>query len=162
MVLPCASSPTDKPERMASAVRGPTPLIFTSSRKVARSPADGYLLVFLSTAHAVNAAAPAIMAVEAARDALTGVDRSAVGSVSLASTTLPFADRLNSGIVKEALNLPDNVAASDAAGSQRAGLASLTQALQAAPQRAAPHLCLAADMRQIGRASCRERVSSPV
>jgi len=93
------------------------------------------------------------MAVEAGRDALRGFDRSAIGSLSLASTTLPFADRLNSGIVKEALNLPDAVAASDAAGSQRAGLASLVQALQAAPQKSAPHLCLAADMRRTRVAS---------
>jgi hydroxymethylglutaryl-CoA synthase len=42
------------------------------------------------------------MAVEAGRDALTGIDRSSIGSLSLASTTLPYADRLNSGIVKEA------------------------------------------------------------
>ena len=46
------------------------------------------------------------MAVEAARDTLVGIDRAQVGSLSLASTTLPFVDRLNSGIVKEALNCP--------------------------------------------------------
>src|ERR1700740_138172 len=65
------------------------------------------------------------MAVEAARDALIGVDRSQVGSLSLASTTLPYADRLNSGIVKEALSLPDAVASLDATGSQRAATSSL-------------------------------------
>jgi hydroxymethylglutaryl-CoA synthase len=93
------------------------------------------------------------MAVEAARDALTGVDRATIGSVSLASTTLPFADRLNSGIVKEALFLSDAVAALDVTGSQRAGLSSLRQALEAAAGRQAPHLCLAADMRITSPAS---------
>jgi hydroxymethylglutaryl-CoA synthase len=93
------------------------------------------------------------MAVEAGRDALTGFARAEVGSLSLASTTLPFADRMNSGVVKEALNLSDNVAAVDFTGSQRAGISSLTQALQAAPQRAAPHLCLAAEMRKTRVAS---------
>ena len=69
------------------------------------------------------------MAVEAARDTLTGVDRAAVGSLSLASTSLPYVDRLNSGVVKEALNLPDAVAALDVTGSQRAGTSALIQAL---------------------------------
>jgi hydroxymethylglutaryl-CoA synthase len=88
------------------------------------------------------------MAVEAARDALTGVDRATVGSLSLASTTLPYVDRLNSGIVKEALTLPDAVAALDVTGSQRAGVSSLRQGLEAASGRQAPHLCIAADMRK--------------
>jgi len=41
------------------------------------------------------------MAVEAARDCLTGLDRAEVQGLTLASTTLPFADRLNAGIVKK-------------------------------------------------------------
>jgi 3-hydroxy-3-methylglutaryl CoA synthase len=87
------------------------------------------------------------MAVEAGRDALTGIDRTSVGSLSVASTTLPFADRLNAGIVKEALNLPDAVAAFDVTGSQKAGISALRAALEAASGRKAPHLCLASEMR---------------
>jgi 3-hydroxy-3-methylglutaryl CoA synthase len=93
------------------------------------------------------------MAVEAARDALVGVDRATLGSLSLASTTLPYVDRLNSGVVKEALNLPDAVAAMDATGSQRAGVSSLLQALRAASSQAAPHLCIASEMRKARPAS---------
>lgn len=85
------------------------------------------------------------MAVEAARDALSGVDRDNVSAVTLASTTLPFADRLNAGVVKEALNLPDAVAALDSAGSQRAATSALIQALQGAG--ASPHLCVASERR---------------
>jgi 3-hydroxy-3-methylglutaryl CoA synthase len=87
------------------------------------------------------------MAVEAGRDALTGIDRATVGSLSVASTTLPFADRLNAGIVKEALNLPDAVAAFDVTGSQKAGVSALRAALEAASGRKAPHLCVASEMR---------------
>jgi len=87
------------------------------------------------------------MAVEAGRDALTGIDRATVGSLSVASTTLPFADRLNAGIVKEALNLPDAVAAFDVTGSQKAGVSALRAALEAAYGRKAPHLCVASEMR---------------
>lgn len=69
------------------------------------------------------------MAVEAARDTLDGIDRAQVDRVVIASTTLPFADRQNAGIVKEALNLPDAVGAMDVAGSQRAATSALIAAL---------------------------------
>ena len=69
------------------------------------------------------------MAVEAARDCLTGIDRASVAAVTLASTTLPFADRLNAGVVKEALALSDTIVAGDTTGSQRAGTTGLIQAL---------------------------------
>jgi len=45
------------------------------------------------------------MAVTAAYDCMNGKDRKALDGVSLASTTLPFADRLNAGIVATALNM---------------------------------------------------------
>ena len=70
------------------------------------------------------------MAVEAARDALTGQDRSAISGVVLASTTLPFAVRQNAGIAKEALNLSDHVSTIDVGGSARVGVTSLVQAMQ--------------------------------
>ena len=44
------------------------------------------------------------MAVEAARDCLAGQDRGRVGALYLASTSPPFADRQNAGIVAGALN----------------------------------------------------------
>lgn len=84
------------------------------------------------------------LAVEAARDCLSEFDRTSVSSLTLASTTLPFADRLNAGVVKEALVLPDQVAAVDLTGSQRAGTSALIQALQA-PSR---HLVLASELRR--------------
>ena len=42
------------------------------------------------------------MAVEAARDALGGTGRDGIQGVYLASTSLPFQDRQNAGIVVEA------------------------------------------------------------
>ena len=89
------------------------------------------------------------MAVEAARDALPGPgSRLDVGQVTLASTTLPFADRSNAGVLATALGLPDGVHAQDAAGSQRAGTSALARALEAcrAPG-ATPALVVAADRR---------------
>ncbi|MEM7250707.1 MAG: 3-oxoacyl-[acyl-carrier-protein] synthase III C-terminal domain-containing protein [Pseudomonadota bacterium] len=69
------------------------------------------------------------MAVEAARDALGQIDRTSVDAVHLASTTLPFADRQNAGIVAEALNLREDLATLDVTSSLRAGTTGLLNAL---------------------------------
>ena len=54
------------------------------------------------------------MSVEAARRLLGPEDdRSHVDNVFLASTTLPFADRLNSGIVRAALTLEESTQCTD-------------------------------------------------
>jgi len=72
------------------------------------------------------------MAVEAARDALgPDDDRSHIDALYFASTTAPFADRLNAGIVSAALTLEKSISASDVTGSQRCGLTALSQALSA-------------------------------
>lgn len=99
------------------------------------------------------------MAVEAARDALTGIDRETVGSVSLASTTLPFIDRSNAGIVKEALTLSDEIGAFDLTGSQRAATSALIHALAAVRGGARPQLAIASDMRLARPASEAEMVN---
>jgi 3-hydroxy-3-methylglutaryl CoA synthase len=69
------------------------------------------------------------MAVEAARDALTGRDRASVAALRVASTTFPFVDRLHSGIVAEALSLDEGVSTIDLAATQRAGTSALIEAL---------------------------------
>lgn len=61
------------------------------------------------------------MAVEAARDALGPLDRSQIGGLVFASTSPPFADRLNAGIVAGGLNLDSDLVALDVGGSLRAG-----------------------------------------
>ena len=91
---------------------------------------------------------PVTMGVEAARDALEGVDRSLIGSLGLASTTLPFADRLNAGIVKEALNLADEVRAADFGGGQRAGTSMLIEMLNSSGHERQHRLCIGAEMRK--------------
>lgn len=95
---------------------------------------------------------PVTMAVEAGRYCMDGFDRKAIASLSLASTTLPFADRSNAGIVKEALNLSDNVSSHDRTGSLRAATGLLMQSLQGDNM----DLCLAADRRKSKVASIEE------
>ncbi|AFK55921.1 hypothetical protein TMO_a0518 (plasmid) [Tistrella mobilis KA081020-065] len=69
------------------------------------------------------------MAVEAARDALGhGESRAAVTSLTLASTTLPYADFSNAGLVAAALDLDPSVRSDDRTGSQRAATTALIDA----------------------------------
>jgi 3-hydroxy-3-methylglutaryl CoA synthase len=99
------------------------------------------------------------MALEAARDCLADVDRARVGRLVLASTTLPFADRQNAGIVKEALNLTDEVGSQDVTGSQRAGTSALLNALMVARSEPGEVLCVAAEHRRSKPASEAELVN---
>jgi hydroxymethylglutaryl-CoA synthase len=85
------------------------------------------------------------MAVEAARDALGTRDRTSVDAVALASTTLPFADRSNAGLLAAALSLAPGVRTKDQTGSQRAGTSALIEALRGPLGR--PALVAAAERR---------------
>jgi 3-hydroxy-3-methylglutaryl CoA synthase len=98
------------------------------------------------------------MAVEAARDCMTGLDRDGIDAVSLASTTVPNADRQNAGIVKEALNLADGTGSFDFSGGLRAGTSALIQALKAASG-GQTTLCLSAEKRKF-RAGSEGELSS--
>ncbi|MCP4666344.1 MAG: hydroxymethylglutaryl-CoA synthase family protein, partial [Deltaproteobacteria bacterium] len=71
------------------------------------------------------------MAVAAAQDCLIGKDKQSVDGAFLCSTTLPFDDRLNAGILKTALNLRDNLNAADFTSSLRAGTTALIEAFSA-------------------------------
>ena len=70
------------------------------------------------------------MAVEASRDCLKEMDKSAIDAHYLCSTTLPFADRLCAGVSKTALNLRDDIIAQDFTSSQRCGTSALITALE--------------------------------
>lgn len=70
------------------------------------------------------------MAVEAGRSVLGRFAVGQVDNLTLASTTLPYADRLNASVVGAVLGLKTNVSAADAAGSLRAGSTALLRALR--------------------------------
>lgn len=98
------------------------------------------------------------MAVEAGRDCLAEAARPAIRKLILASTSLPYADRQNAGIVKEALNLSDAVGALDVTGSQRAGTSALIAALESAAAGGGEALCIASERRRTKAASEAELV----
>ena len=83
------------------------------------------------------------MAVEASRDCLTDIDRASIGKVLLASTTLPFADRQNAGVIKEALNLSNLTSVMDITGSQKAATSALITACETAGEQQV--LCVASE-----------------
>ncbi len=69
------------------------------------------------------------MAVEAGRSCLASQDPADVLAVELASTSLPFADRSNAGVVREALDLSATADVEDKSGSLRAASTALLRAL---------------------------------
>ena len=85
------------------------------------------------------------MAVEAGRRCMEGEARSVPAALTLASTTLPFADRSNATLVSEALDLPDDIRTSDRSGSLRAGTTALAEIASRDAQ--APTLIIASDTR---------------
>jgi len=95
------------------------------------------------------------MGVEAARDCLGNRDRTALSRLVLASSSLPFDDRLNAGVVANALMLPSSLRALDFTGSQRAGSSALMEALEGTATQG-PTLVVAADARKAKAASSQE------
>jgi 3-hydroxy-3-methylglutaryl CoA synthase len=101
------------------------------------------------------------MAYEAGRDCLPALDpatdRAHVDGVYFASTTLPYADRQNAGIVAAALGLGEGIASVDLSSSQRAGTSALIAALDAvAADRLNAPLMVASDRRKTRAASSQE------
>jgi 3-hydroxy-3-methylglutaryl CoA synthase len=105
------------------------------------------------------------MAVAAARDCLagaaagrsTGATAAGLSGIFLASTSLPFADRQNAGIVANALMLPDSVLSLDLTASQKAGTSGLVAALDVVRARGNGGLLfVAADQRHTKPASAHE------
>lgn len=76
------------------------------------------------------------MAVEAARlarDELAELgDATSITQLSLASTSMPFADRSNAGLMSEALNLGPEIAVQDLTGSRKSAVSELIQLQYAA------------------------------
>src|SRR6202012_5181232 len=76
---------------------------------------------------------PIPMALEAGRDCIPATDpikdRAFVDAIYFASTTMPFSDRQNAGIVAQALNLQQAISSADITSSQRAGTSALIAAL---------------------------------
>src|SRR5215469_4078667 len=93
------------------------------------------------------------MAVEAARDALADRPREGFKGLYLATTSAPFEDRQNAGIIAEALRMGAGLNTMDVGASQRAGTTGFIAALDAVAARGGPVLFIAAEKRRAPAAS---------
>jgi 3-hydroxy-3-methylglutaryl CoA synthase len=101
------------------------------------------------------------MSVEAARDCIPAQDpikdRAFVDGLYFASTTMPFSDRQNAGIVAGALSLGSGITSFDISSSQRAGTSALLAALDGvASGRVKAPLVVAGEKRKARAASSQE------
>ena len=97
------------------------------------------------------------MAVEAARMVGRALPDAAIDALTLASTTFPWADRLNAGVAAAAIGLAPSARVRDVTSSVRAALGELAAAL-AVPTGAGAHLVVAAERRIARPASAQELV----
>ncbi len=88
------------------------------------------------------------MAVAASRDCLTGQDKQNLDAVYLASTTLPFADRQNAGIISAALNLKEEITTADYTASQKIATTALVSALESVQSKAKKNIMVTATDRR--------------
>src|SRR5690242_14900982 len=95
------------------------------------------------------------MAVEASRDCLTSHKPEDIRNIYFASTTHPFKDRQNAGVIGTALSIEQNLSASDIAGSLKAGTQALVAGLNSSKNGGAS-LVAAADKRMARVASSNE------
>ena len=88
------------------------------------------------------------MAAAAAINSVEGMDRDLVDGLYLGSTTLPYQERQNAGLVAAALDLPETVQTADITGTMRAGTGAVLAALSAVQSGAAKNaIACAADIR---------------
>lgn len=99
------------------------------------------------------------MAVEVARALLKSTTGESPTEVTLASTTLPFADRINAGLVASALGLADSTVVRDVTSSARAACTELLAALKQASPDGQARLLLASEKRVMRPASTQEMIS---
>jgi len=98
------------------------------------------------------------MAVAAGIEALGEIDRSKVGGVYLASTSMPYKERLNAGIVTAALGLDDQVRAADFSGGLKAGTTALLAALEGVEANGADNIMVCAADCRLGRPASAEEM----
>lgn len=92
---------------------------------------------------------------EAARLCLTGTDRK-VGNLYLASTSAPFDDRSNVGVIATALQLGEGLSTLETAGSQKVGTSTLMTALRGVENSVRRALVVASDVRRTKTATPHE------
>jgi len=89
----------------------------------------------------------------AAIDCLTGFDRLRAEGLYFASTTMPYKERLNAGIIATALNLPDTIRTADYCNGLRSGTTALISALETVEAGKAERMLVCAADCRLGKTS---------
>jgi len=92
------------------------------------------------------------MAVAAGMDCMNGFDRRTLGGVYFASTTMPYQERQNAGIIAGALGMEDNVRSADFAGSLKSGTAALLAGIEAVVSKGVNNLMVCSSDCRLGKA----------
>ncbi len=92
------------------------------------------------------------MAVSAGIDCVNGFERSDLQGVYFASTTLPYRERQNAGIISGALAMPDSVRTADFTGSLKAGTTALISGLEAVAAKGMDNLLVCCADSRLGKA----------
>jgi len=98
------------------------------------------------------------MAVAAGLESLKGADRSKIEGLYLASTTMPYKERLNAGIVTAALGLNDWVRAADFSGGLKSGTTALVSALESVKAGGGNRIVVCAADCRLGRPASAEEM----
>lgn len=91
------------------------------------------------------------LAVEAGMDCLKGFPREKVDALYFATTTAPYKERQNAGIVAAALDLRENLRTADFTDSLKAGTAALLSAAEAVRAQGAAQVLVAAADTRLGK-----------
>lgn len=91
------------------------------------------------------------MAVAAGIDCLRGQDRNDVDGIYFASTTMPFKERQNAGIVSSALSLGDQIRTADFSGGLKCSTAALLAALEAVEAKSVKNMIACAAECRLGK-----------
>ncbi|VUT24104.1 MAG: Hydroxymethylglutaryl-CoA synthase [Candidatus Methanolliviera sp. GoM_oil] len=92
------------------------------------------------------------MAVAAGIDCLNGIDRNEIDGLYFATTTPPYIERQNAGIIATALDLRPDIQTADFAGSTKAGTAALLSAYNAVKAGSAKNLMICISDSRLGKA----------
>jgi 3-hydroxy-3-methylglutaryl CoA synthase len=98
------------------------------------------------------------MAVAAGIDALKGIKRSDIQGVYFASTSMPYKERQNAGIITAALNVEDHVRAADFSGAIKAGTTALISAIESVESGRIDNIVVCASDCRLGKPASAEEM----
>ncbi|MEW6529912.1 MAG: 3-oxoacyl-[acyl-carrier-protein] synthase III C-terminal domain-containing protein [Thermodesulfobacteriota bacterium] len=98
------------------------------------------------------------MGVAAGLDCLLGMDRSKIDGLYFASTSMPYKERLNAGILTAALGMRDDVRSADFSGGLKAGTTALVAALESVQSGGARNVMVSAADCRLGRPASAEEM----